>query len=87
MQKIMYTLAVNLDTYETDTALMFNYLFNPEAKNTPSCIKPSSLITFGRIKNLYKNLTAENKKELGWDEEFDKDFIPKLKAIEKSYGY
>lgn len=87
MQKDNVYIGCELGTYETDTALMFNYLFNPEAKNTPSCIKPSSLITFGRIKNLYKNLTAENKKELGWNEEFDKDFIPKLKAIEKSYGY
>ena len=66
-------------TETTDEMLSLNYFFNPDAKET----RPYKFLSYEycaeQMKNLYGNLTPEDKKKLGWDSEFDKNFIPRLK--------
>ena len=64
-------------TGRTDEALTLNYFFNPKAQKTKP-IKNVVAINHNEIKNLYLNLTKEEKIKLGWDKEFDENFIPKL---------
>ncbi len=70
----------DLGISRTNCALCLDFFFNPKAE----IIHRGYDRYFGyEMVNIYKNLSDEDKKAMGWDEEFDKNFIKSL----KSYGY
>jgi len=72
-------------TDRTNRALTLNSLFNPKAQN----IKPFNSIVYYHkeaIKNLYENLTPNDKKKMGWDNKFDENFIPRLEKLTSKAG-
>ena len=61
--------------YDTDAALMFDYLFNPN-KRYPRTIPEERYVRFAE--NLYHNLTDADKLKMGWTKEFEKTFFERL---------
>ena len=80
MQKGCVLIGCECGIGRTDYALCLDFFFNPKAEIRHfGCTKK-----FGwTMVNIYKNLSDEDKKSMGWDEEFDKNFINRL----ESYGY
>lgn len=74
MQKGYCYIGCEYGTYRTDDYLLLNAVFNPKekAQNIPD----TDIFKVDLMKNLYKNLTPEDKKRMGWSKEFDKN-IPK----------
>lgn len=68
----------------TNNAMLLNHLFNPKATRTPSCRTKFNNVYMNDIAKLYYNLKPEHKAQMGWTEEFDKNFIPRLKDLQKS---
>ncbi|MBQ1610216.1 MAG: hypothetical protein II090_04750 [Elusimicrobia bacterium] len=69
--------------------LTVNKYFNPKAEkkateNTPKRLKDYEIYEF---ENLYKNLSAEQKNLMGWDEKFEKQFVEKLEKNKKEVMY
>ena len=59
--------------------LLLNYFFNPKASYIKRLSRIQDKNELGqKIKNLYENLTPEDKKKMGWDNNFDENFIPRL---------
>lgn len=68
----------------TNNAMLLNYLFNPKADKTPSCRTKFNNQYMHNIVAFYENLTPEHKAQMGWTQEFDENFMPRLKKLEKS---
>ncbi len=68
-------------TSRTNNALMLNHFFNPKAQKTPNCITKHNFGLFQRLDTLYKNLSDLDKSQMGWTEEFDKNFLLRLKKV------
>ena len=68
-------------TYRTDYITLLDMLFNPQRDDEQECIDD---IYFYAIE-LYDKLTPEDKAKMGWSEEFDKNFMPKIKEINDYY--
>ncbi len=69
--------------------LKINKYFNPKAEkkateNTPVRLQNNEIYEF---ENLYKNLSAEQKKLMGWNENFEKQFVEKLENNKKEVIY
>ena len=80
MQKGNVLIGCDLGINRTNRALCLDFFFNPKAK----IIHRGHDRYFGyKMVNIYKNLSDEDKKAMGWDEEFDKNFIKRLER----YGY
>lgn len=74
----------------TNNAMLLNHLFNPKASKTPNCRTKFNNQYMSNIVSFYKNLTPEHKAQMGWTEEFDENFMPKLKKLQDSkieYNY
>ena len=76
--------------HRTDIALALNYLFNPKASAIPpkmyGHIKPNEFRCqdiFTRVNSLYKSMTVKDKAILGWNENFERNFIPRKKNFKK----
>lgn len=75
-----YYIACALGLHRTDIALALNYLFNPIKHAIPEMkghqrnglFKSDDIMR--RINSIYKSLTEEDLKKLGWDEHFDAVF-------------
>lgn len=75
MKKGNVYIGCEFGTYDTDAALMFDYLFNPNkrysrifpVKNYLRCAE-----------NLYHNLTDSDKLKMGWTKDFEKTFIERF---------
>ena len=80
MQKENVLIGCELGTHSTDHAIELNYFFNPKANIMLSCRDKNYGFTMQRI---YEGLSQEDKEAMGWDSEFDKNFINKLER----YGY
>ena len=65
----------------TDNVMMLNHFFNPKASKTQYCLSYNDDVFIERMMVLYGNLTPEHKARMGWDEEFDKKFIPKMQKL------
>ena len=74
MQKGYYYIGCEYGTYKTDNYLLLNTVFNPKAKDP--FIPNTDLVKLDMMKDLYKNLTPEDKKRMGWTKEFDEN-VPK----------
>ena len=77
MQKGNVLLGCEFGTKNSDYAQRINYLFNPKAHTMPK--------RCGRgfdydMEDIYYELSDQNKKDMGWNEEFDKNFLKKLKT-------
>lgn len=80
MQKENVLIGCEFGTKTTDYAIQLNYFFNPKADT----------MLFGRDKyfgmtmqRIYENLSQEDKEAMGWNEEFDKNFLKRL----ENHGY
>ena len=67
-------------THDTDFALWLNKLFNPKGKTMVNRI---DIYDGFKIKRIYQLLSQEDKKAMGWDDEFDKNFLKRLER----YGF
>jgi len=74
MQKGYCYIGCEYGTYRTDDYLLLNTVFNPKANAQD--IPNADIFEIDLMKNLYKNLTPEDKKRMGWSKEFDEN-IPK----------
>lgn len=82
MQKDKVYIGCEFGTYKTDNALMLNYFFNSKMNTKHTGITQFNKFYLAReVENLYNNLTELNKKQLGWSNEFDRNFIKKLKNL------
>ena len=61
--------------YDTDAALMFDYLFNPNKRYSRSFPVEDYLKC---AENLYHNLTDSDKLKMGWTKDFEKTFFERL---------
>lgn len=75
MQKENVLIGCEFGTKTTNYAIQLDYFFNPKA----------DIMLFGKDKyfgmtmqRIYENLSAEDKEAIGWDEDFDKNFLNRL---------
>ena len=80
MQKENVLIGCEYGTYTTDCAIQFNYFLNPKADIMLNSRNKQFGIT---LQTIYESLSQEDKEAMGWDSEFDKNFINKLER----YGY
>ena len=79
MQEENVLIGCAFGTDRTSEMLMLDYFFNPKGENSASYSRIPDAEDLVHMKNLYNNLTPEDKEKMGWDEEFDDDFINKLR--------
>ena len=84
MQKDNVYIGCECGTYKTDNALKLNEVFNPKV-NVPLNFDDDK--DFIKFRNLYYNLSDKDKKQMGWDKEFDEHFLSRLKKAENSYNH
>lgn len=77
VQKGNYYVGCEFGQNRTDNILTLEMLFNPQRDDEREYIDNIHLYAIG----LYENLTQEDKAKMGWTEEFDKNFIPKINEI------
>jgi len=65
----------------TNDMLALNYLFNPQVKDSHPYYLRCAEDRVPKIINFYNNLTSADKEKMGWNEEFDKNFIKRLKCF------
>ena len=86
LQKDYFYIGWEYGTYLTDSVLLLNTIFNPKCKDEP--IMFDLLPYYEDIVIFYKNLTPEDKKEMGWDKDFEDNFYKRLdKAYEEQTNY
>ena len=81
MQKQNVYIGCSCGAVRTNTALFFDYLFNPYMSHAKYIhgdeeIQKVKIL----IKNLYINLTEKDKLKMGWDKKFDEQFLEVLSA-------
>lgn len=86
MQKDNVYIGCEFGKFKTDNALLVNSLFNPAFSDTENCVSFYNKYDLPEVVNLYKNLTPEHKKQMGWSEEFDAEFMPKLEKIMEDFN-
>ena len=69
MQKGYYYIGCEYETYKTDDFLLLNEYFNPKVE---AGVPRGEMFKLDMMKQLYENLTPEDKKRMGWTKEFDK---------------
>lgn len=80
MQKGYCYIGCEFGTQDTSDALLLYDIFSPKSGNNPDINDEDHL---DKIKVLYSKLNDKDKKLMGWTEEFDKNFLPKLKPSEE----
>lgn len=73
MQKGYYYIGCEYGTYKTDDFLLLNEYFNPKVE---AGVPRGVMFKLDLMKQLYENLTPEDKKRMGWTKEFDEN-VPK----------
>jgi len=66
--------------YNTDNALIFDYLFNPQTKQNKTNSFNNSKLT-ECAENLYLNLTENDKTKMGWAKDYEEQFSKKLNNL------
>ncbi len=84
MQEEKVFIGCEFGTQITETALIFDYLFNPKAEHSihPSVYTEYNVFYAG---NLYRNLTDSDKAKMGWTKEFDEQFMPRYNKLMSSF--
>ncbi len=75
MQKDNLYIGCNLGTYLTDDAIVLNNCLNPKSRGD---IKFYDFNFYNMMKNLYFDLTDYDKEMMGWDEDFDGNYLQKI---------
>ncbi len=83
MQKGYCYIGCEFGTKDTTDALLLYDVFNPKAKNKVPRVYDGT--KFDKFRALYSKLTDKDKKLMGWTEEFDKNFLPRLKVAEEQF--
>lgn len=79
MQKGKLYIGCEYGTYTTDNALMLNAFFNPAYIRQKRYITSNNRIYLKRLEKLYKNFSPQHKQAMGWNSEFEKKVIERLK--------
>ena len=82
MQKGNVYMGCQFGTYDTDTALMFDYLFNPKM-NHGHYLNHYSRTYAACAEALYHNMQPADKLKLGWTKDFEHTFIKRLNIIKE----
>lgn len=82
MDKGFLYIGCQCGTDQTDDAVLLYKLFSPQYSGKISIYEDFKIDS---IRCLYNNLTLEDKKNMGWTENFDANFTKKLKKIETEY--
>ena len=82
MQKGNVYMGCEYGRYNTDTAVMFDYLFNPKMKHSSGWNRFNNYFV-NRAENLYHNLTNADKIKMNWPKNFDKVFLERLSKLKK----
>ena len=73
--------------HRTDIALSLNYVFNPKTSMPPVLRGHfrNGVLKFDdisrRLNSIKKNLTSEDLKKFGWDEDFEQQFVKRKKEL------
>ena len=88
MQKGNVFIGCELGTKDTDTALMFDYLFDPQQELYDNGLNGNNYMYLinGRVENLYNKLTDSDKQKMNWPKDFDQTFFKRL-AVLKEEAY
>ena len=78
MQKGNVLIGCELGTDKTDFALWLNEFFNPKTETYVDGALRGIYIDIA--KKIYQHLSQEDKKVMGWDEEFDKNFLKRFEG-------
>lgn len=77
LQKGYYYIGCEYGTYKTDEYLLLNEYFNPKVDaGTPR----GAMFKLDKMLTLYKKLTPEDKKRMGWTKEFDENVPKRIQA-------
>ena len=82
MQKGNVYMGCEYGRYNTDTAVMFDYLFNPKMKHSSGWNRFNNRFVDYAV-NLYHNLTDADKIKMNWPKNFDKIFLERLSELRK----
>lgn len=83
MQKGFCYIGCEFGTTDTSDALLLYNVFSPKTKSgLPDDIDETK---FDPIRALYDKLTDDDKMLMGWTDEFDKNFLPRLKKAEEPF--
>ena len=82
MQKGNVYMGCEYGRYHTDTAVMFDYLFNPKMKHSSGWNRFNNYFVDYAV-NLYHNLTDADKIKMNWPKNFDKVFLERLSKLKK----
>ena len=82
MQKGNVYMGCEYGRYHTDTAVMFDYLFNPKMNHGNGLNKYNDYFV-DYAENLYHNLTDADKIKMNWPKNFDKEFLERLSKLKK----
>ena len=82
MQKGNVYMGCEYGRYHTDTAVMFDYLFNPKMKHGSGWNRFNNRFV-DYAENLYHNLTDADKIKMNWPKNFDKIFLERLSELRK----
>ena len=80
MQKGNLYIGCEFGTYTTENALMLNAHFNPLFLRGQKFISIYNRVLTPKLINLYKNLTTEHKRLLGWTKEYDQLVLKRLQS-------
>jgi hypothetical protein len=80
MQRGNVFIGCDYGTYSTDTAVMFDYLFNPQMRHD-SGLNDYNVIFVDCAEDLYYNLTDSDKSKMGWPKDFDQVFFKRLNRL------
>ena len=67
--------------YDTDIALMFNYLFNPKMEHYNRCTRGRIDKFIDQAESLYLNMTESDKIKMGWTKDYEPIFHKKLENL------
>ena len=79
MQEEYIYIGCEFGTYKTDMGIVLNKMFNPKLEKPNLCRTSVNIDTCSNLENIYKLLTDNDKKLLGWDKNFEKRIIYLIK--------
>ena len=82
MQKGNVYIGCDFGTYSTDTAIMFDYLFNPKMKHGNG-LNMYNRVFADQAEDLYRNLTKSDKLKMGWTKDFEAVFFKRLEKLKR----
>lgn len=82
MQKGNVYMGCEFGTYNTDTAIMFDYLFNPKMQHSNGQHAYNEIF-IDCAENLFHNLTDSDKLKMDWTKDFEQTFFKRLRMLKR----